>query len=70
MTRNSRLRALLLSVAACSVLGLGGAAARAEARPAHARGPILDSAQECAQYCSTRGGHSSWDPSTGNCRCW
>ncbi|HEV7587145.1 MAG TPA: hypothetical protein VGO40_03350 [Longimicrobium sp.] len=32
--------------------------------------PYLESAEECAQYCSTRGGHSSWNPSTGNCRCW
>ena len=26
--------------------------------------------QECQQYCSPRGGHYSWDPNTGACRCW
>lgn len=62
----TRIRNGVFGLGILAALGSGAAAAQAEV----SRSIILDSAAECTQYCSTRGGHSSWDPNTGACRCW
>jgi hypothetical protein len=59
-------RTTLLALAVTGALGFGASAAMAEAR----RGPILESAQECQQYCAARWyPNYNWNPTTGNCTC-
>lgn len=67
---DTRIQHALFGLGVCAALGFGAAAAGADVRTA-SRGPILDSAEECQQYCAARGyARYSWDPGTGNCRCW
>jgi hypothetical protein len=64
---STRIRTIIFAVGVLAALGSGASAARADV----SRSIILDSAEECTQYCSSRGkAHSSWDPGTGACRCW
>ena len=67
LTVTSRIRNLVFGLGILAALGSGASAARAEV----SRSIILDSAEECTQYCASRGkAHSSWDPGSGACRCW
>jgi hypothetical protein len=57
----------LFAAAVAGALGFGVSSANATV---DRRAIITDTAQECQQYCSTRGGHYAWDSRTGACHCW
>ncbi|HEX6370008.1 MAG TPA: hypothetical protein VF006_13895 [Longimicrobium sp.] len=63
----TRIRNAAFGIGILAALGSGASAARAEV----ARSIILDSAEECREYCTYMNKpFSSWDPNTGACRCW